>query len=150
MTLEATGPSGASASFTASATDALSGVDGETSCIPASGSTFPMGPTSVSCTATDAAGNTGTAAFTVNVVDSTGPVVTYAGPNGTIITNDSPTVTGTATDDVGIVSAIALNCDASGTGCDDDHDGYDQDHDGYDNDRDGYDGWLLAKTVRRE
>lgn len=38
-------------------------------CIPASGSTFPIGSTTVSCTATDAAGNssTGTTAVTVQV-----------------------------------------------------------------------------------
>ena len=37
------------------------------SCLPASGSTFPVGLTTVNCAATDLAGNTGSAAFTVTV-----------------------------------------------------------------------------------
>jgi hypothetical protein len=37
------------------------------SCVPASGSIFPVGLTTVHCTATDLAGNTGSAAFTVTV-----------------------------------------------------------------------------------
>jgi hypothetical protein len=107
MTVEATGPSGASADYTSGATDALSGVVGETSCTPASGSTFPLGTTTVSCSAIDAAGNTGTTTMTVTVVDTTAPVVTYAGPSDTIYTSDNPTITGTATDAVGVVSAVA-------------------------------------------
>lgn len=107
MTVEATGPSGASADFTSSATDALSGVVGETSCTPASGSTFPLGITTVSCSAIDAAGNTGTATMTVTVVDTTAPAVIYGGPTDTIYTSESPTITGTATDAVGVVSAVA-------------------------------------------
>lgn len=107
MTAEATGPSGASASFTASATDALSGVVGDTTCTPASGSTFPLGTTTVTCSATDAAGNTGSATLTVKVQDTTAPAVTYTGPSDTIYTSESPTITGTATDAVGVVSATA-------------------------------------------
>ena len=41
-------------------------------CTPASGSTFPIGATTVTCTATDARGNTGSASFTVTVADTTG------------------------------------------------------------------------------
>jgi len=47
------------------ASDNLPGVT--TSCIPASGSSFPVGTTSVSCTATDAAGNTASCNFNVTV-----------------------------------------------------------------------------------
>ncbi|MFA6001344.1 MAG: HYR domain-containing protein [Thermoleophilia bacterium] len=107
MTNEATGPSGATASFDASATDALSGVVGGTSCSPASGSTFPLGSTTVTCTAIDAAGNTGTATLTVNVQDTTAPVVTYAGPSDTIYTIDIPPITGTVADAVGVTSVVA-------------------------------------------
>ena len=39
-------------------------------CIPASGSTFPIGSTTVSCTATDAAGNTSSCTFKVIVLPS--------------------------------------------------------------------------------
>jgi hypothetical protein len=38
-----------------------------TACNPASGSTFPMGTTTVTCTATDAAGSTATCSFSVSV-----------------------------------------------------------------------------------
>jgi HYR domain len=37
------------------------------SCVPASGSTFPIGTTTVTCTASDTHGNTSTASFTVHV-----------------------------------------------------------------------------------
>ena len=47
------------------ATDNCPGVT--TACIPASGSTFPVGTTTVTCTATDTAGNTATCSFTVTV-----------------------------------------------------------------------------------
>jgi hypothetical protein len=39
------------------------------SCTPPSGSTFPVGTTTVTCTATDAAGNTAICSFTVSVFD---------------------------------------------------------------------------------
>jgi HYR domain len=72
---ESTG--GRSVTFSASATD---NVDGPlpVSCSPASGSTFPVGTTKVTCTATDSHGNTGSASFdvTVNLVDTTPPVIT--------------------------------------------------------------------------
>jgi Ca2+-binding RTX toxin-like protein len=37
-------------------------------CTPASGSTFPIGTTTVNCEATDAAGNRATASFTITVI----------------------------------------------------------------------------------
>jgi hypothetical protein len=45
-------------------------------CSPASGSTFPVGSTSVTCTATDAAGLTANCSFTVTVNDSEKPTLT--------------------------------------------------------------------------
>ncbi|WP_110084957.1 HYR domain-containing protein [Streptomyces sp. NRRL WC-3549] len=50
---------GARISYTATATDAQDGTLPVT-CTPASGSLFPVGTTTVTCSATDAAGNTGT------------------------------------------------------------------------------------------
>ena len=66
LTVNATGPAGAAAAFEATASD---DVDGPLAplCAPASGSAFPIGSTVVSCAATDAAGNTGSASFTVIV-----------------------------------------------------------------------------------
>jgi hypothetical protein len=73
--LEATGPTGAVATFTATALDAIDGGLVPT-CTPASGTTFGPGATTVSCTATDASGNATTGSFTVTVVDTTAPVLT--------------------------------------------------------------------------
>jgi len=74
QTLEATGPVGAIANFTATATDAVSPAGLTYS--QASGSTFPLGTTTVTVSATDAAGNTATGTFTVTVRDTTGPAFT--------------------------------------------------------------------------
>jgi hypothetical protein len=54
------------ATFQAEATDVVDG-SVAVSCTPASGSTFPIGTTTVNCSATDAAGNTAEGSFTVNV-----------------------------------------------------------------------------------
>jgi hypothetical protein len=52
--------------FTAIATDAVDGVV-PVACTPASGGTFALGTTPVTCTATDTAGNTATGSFKVTV-----------------------------------------------------------------------------------
>jgi hypothetical protein len=72
---EATGSNGAPVFFSASATDDVDGPVAVT-CDPASGATFPLGATTVTCTASDARGNTGSASFTVTVRDTTPPVLT--------------------------------------------------------------------------
>src|SRR2546425_4796543 len=79
VSIEATGRTGAPHTFTASATDTLDGVVGVT-CLPASGSTFPLGATTVTCASTDAHGNTGSASFSVIVVDTTAPAGTPPAP----------------------------------------------------------------------
>ena len=81
-TVEATSAAGAIYTFTASAADAFDGPVAAT-CAPASGSTFPLGATTVNCTAADAHGNHGAASFTVTVTDTTGAVVTVP-PNATV------------------------------------------------------------------
>ncbi len=66
----------------------------DVSCIPPSGSTFPLSTTTVDCTASDAAGNTADASFTVTVVDEEPPELTTPDditvdaedPFGTLIT----------------------------------------------------------------
>jgi hypothetical protein len=93
--VEATGPSGAVVNYgAASATDLVDGSVPVT-CAPASGSTFPLGTTSVTCSATDAHGNEGTASFDVTVQDTTPPTVTAppapgpaeaTGPSGAVVT----------------------------------------------------------------
>jgi hypothetical protein len=69
MTVEATGPGGAAVDFASlvSATDETDPANPVVTCDPASGSTFPVGDTTVNCSATDTAGNTGTNSFTITV-----------------------------------------------------------------------------------
>jgi Tol biopolymer transport system component len=84
IVVEATSEQGAEVTYTVTAQDNVDGnatleEDGSTitqddiggdidiSCEPASGSVFPIGDTTVECSATDEAGNEGTASFTVTV-----------------------------------------------------------------------------------
>ncbi|MCC6297776.1 MAG: HYR domain-containing protein [Anaerolineales bacterium] len=75
ITTEATGPAGAAVGFSATSTDNLD-ASPTVICAPASGSTFPLGTTAVSCTATDQAGNSRTSGFSITVVDTTPPTLT--------------------------------------------------------------------------
>ncbi len=105
MTVMAIGPSGATVAFTASASDTVSPLSPPVICVPPSGSVFPLGMTTVSCSATDAAGNTGTGSFTVTVRDTTVPSLTLpanmtveaTGSSGAVVT-----FVATATDNVGV------------------------------------------------
>ena len=74
-TIEATGPTGAKVEFVASAKD-IADRRARVTCSPASGSTFPLGGTTVRCTARDASGNRASATFTATVVDTTAPSLT--------------------------------------------------------------------------
>ena len=74
LVAEASGPAGAAVNFSGSAQDSVSG-SLPMVFHPASGSVFPMGVTSVTGTATDAAGNTASTTFTVTVGDTTAPVI---------------------------------------------------------------------------
>ena len=76
-----------------------------TSCSPASGSFFPLGTTTVNCTATDASGNTAPASFTVTVNDTQAPTVTPPanitvsndpGQAGAVVNYPAPTVSDNA------------------------------------------------------
>lgn len=92
---EATGPTGATVSYTSPAThDAVDG-DGVASCVPTSGSTFTLGDTTVKCDATDVHGNKAIqTTFKVTVQDTTPPTVTVpadiiaeaTGPTGAAVT----------------------------------------------------------------
>jgi HYR domain len=81
MTVEATSPNGAAVSFSAKASGHGNGQDDEngrptnqvnTTCSPASGSVFPLGTTTVQCTASDSGGSTSDT-FAVTVADTTAP-----------------------------------------------------------------------------
>jgi HYR domain len=74
--VEANGPSGSVVTYTTpTATDAQDGPIASVSCAPASGSTFPIATTTVTCSATDSHGNTGHASFTITVHDTTPPTL---------------------------------------------------------------------------
>ena len=99
-------------------------------CEPASGARFPIGTTTVSCTATDTGGQSdrrGTFTVTVTLIDTTAPVVTVpanATVEATSATGASFTFSATATDLVD--GSVAASCTpASGAtfplGADDGH-----------------------------
>lgn len=112
MTKEATGPSGASAMFSASASDIVDG-NVPVICDASSGDTFPLGVTTVHCSATDTHGNPVSGSFTVTVQDTTAPDLTLpsnitkeaTGPSGAAVTFSV-----SATDLVD--GNVAVNCDA--------------------------------------
>jgi hypothetical protein len=93
---EATSAAGAVVNYDVFATDLVDGAVA-VSCSTPSGSTFALGPTNVSCSATDAQGNTGHAAFDVTVGDSTKPSLTLpdtitadaTSPAGAVVTYDA-------------------------------------------------------------
>jgi hypothetical protein len=104
VSVNTTNPAGTSVTFSASASDNLDGPL-TPSCSPSSGSTFPVGKTKVTCTATDSHGNTGSASFnvTVNLVDTTPPVITV--PSNLSVNTPDPagiavSYTATATDNL--------------------------------------------------
>ena len=75
MTEEATGPDGKTIGFDPSANDVVDGPIA-ISCNHGSGDTFPLGTTTVGCSATDAAGNSASGSFTVTITDTTAPSLT--------------------------------------------------------------------------
>lgn len=83
LTVNATSLSGAMVTFSASSNDSGSGA-GAPVCSPSSGSTFAIGTTPVTCSSTDAAGNTGNASFAVTVVNQP-PVCSAVTPSVSLI-----------------------------------------------------------------
>ena len=122
INLETTNPQGAVVTFSnGTATDNVSVTSGP-NCSPASGSIFPIGNSTVTCTAYDAEGNSGLASFSIlltqTFIDSSAPYI--ATPSSQTITTTSTSGktffydTPTATDNVGVTSGP--NCSpASGT-----------------------------------
>jgi len=78
FSVEATGPDGAMVAYVATAEG------GVITCTPPSGSTFPLGPTIVQCSATGPGGTT-TGSFTVTVVDTTPPVISKINPSPSVL-----------------------------------------------------------------
>ena len=118
ITKEATGPNGAVATFSATATDNVDATVSVTA-TPASGSTFPLGDTTVTLSAIDAAGNPASATFTVTVRDTTAPAVTApanvtaeaTSPLGAVVAFNNAT----ATDIVGVTFGPSCSPASSST-----------------------------------
>ncbi|QXE92396.1 HYR domain-containing protein [Geomonas subterranea] len=115
LTAEATSAAGAEVTFTApTATDNVDGVLA-VSCTPASGATFPLGTSTVTCSVSDAAQNGASKEFSIKVQDTTAPAVTPPAPVTAEATGPTTEVaigTASATDAVG-VKAITSNAPAS-------------------------------------
>src|SRR5262249_36185499 len=98
QTDEATGPNGAVATFAATATDPVDGnepvVFKEGNVVVHPGDTFALGKHTITASATDAAGNTGSEQITIRVQDTTPPTLTSlsdqtvdaTGQNGAVVT----------------------------------------------------------------
>ena len=121
VVVEATSPLGAAASFSVSATDTEDDPDPSPTCSHTSGSIFPVGDTTVTCSVVDSGGLGDTDTFTVRVVDTTDPFVAIstgesAGGSGwfNIASNDgTPGVTvDVATGD--LVGVAGLACTDNG------------------------------------
>jgi hypothetical protein len=100
ITAEATSPDGAEVTWSATATDNEDATPPTPTCAPASGSTFPLGTTTVHCSVTDGGGLKDSGSFTVTVEDTTPPKLfgmpvdqnlTTGDQNGTTLTYDAPT-----------------------------------------------------------
>lgn len=111
-------PSGARVAYVSPAATDGSGKPLAVLCVPASGSTFPLGDTLVTCTATDGFGRSVSTTFTVRVTLPPPPTIAAladqtieaTGPAGAAATWTSPT----ATDGLG--AALAVTCSpASGS-----------------------------------
>jgi hypothetical protein len=86
LTVEANGPNGSIVNY--QAPTAVDAVDGPqlVSCGPATHSLFPLGTTTVQCSASDNHGNNGSASFQVVVVDTTPPTLAVPGPTSVYAT----------------------------------------------------------------
>jgi HYR domain len=88
--VEANSPSGSVVNFVKpTATDDVDGPIALVTCNPPPGATFPLGTTTVTCSATDSHGNTGSATFTVTVADTTPPHLIPPGDRSVYATTPS-------------------------------------------------------------
>jgi len=110
ITEEATSANGTVVTFTATATDEDM-ANPEVTCTPPSGSTFPIGETTVTCTARDIPGNNALGSFNVTVRDTTPPAILgvpsditeeATGPNGAKVNWQMPSATDTVDGSVGV------------------------------------------------
>jgi hypothetical protein len=116
------GVCGAVVSFTPTATDNCSKVTIVS--VPASGTFFPVGTTTVTSTATDSSGNKSSCSFTVKVTDNEPPVISGMGASPSSLWPPNHkwrdvTINYTSTDNCGVVSCaltVSSNQPANGHG----------------------------------
>ena len=106
-TLECTSPAGAVVPKLIGSVADNCGIQ-STGCTPPEGSTFPLGNDPFTCTAKDTAGNTGSCASTVKVVDTTPPVIKSVAAQPNILWAPNHTMV-----PVSITTTVTDVCDAS-------------------------------------
>ncbi|MDO8576438.1 MAG: HYR domain-containing protein [bacterium] len=105
---EAASAAGVAVSFELPAASDEGGIASE-SCDPGSGSTFAIGTTTVTCTATDTAGNSASVHFDIGVVDTTPPVVAPTGSGALVWGNADGTNPQQITLEDGGTYAVSFN-----------------------------------------
>ena len=112
ITIQATNPSGAVVPYTVTATDQVDGSRSVT-CTPPSGSTFPVGQTTVTCTATDNQPNPNQSSttFSVNVTPPPITVTCVGTPTSPALLSTSPGVCGAT-----VNASDAGSCSAGASG----------------------------------
>jgi hypothetical protein len=108
-TVEATGPGGAIVHYTATAVDAVDGPRPVT-CSQASGTMFPLGSTTVTCTATDLSNNTGSGSGVMTVLDRTPPTITVSDETVEAIGPDGAPVNYTVTASDTVDTSLTIVC----------------------------------------
>ena len=114
ISVSAAGAAGTAVTYTATVSDNVAVTS--QSCAPASGSVFPIGTTTVTCDASDAAANTASASFTVTVIDDQRPSWSVPADISVIATSLSGAevnYTAVASDNVGVVSASCVPASAT-------------------------------------
>jgi hypothetical protein len=114
QTLQATGPTGAIATFGGATATDIADAAPTITYVPASGSTFPLGATTVTVTARDASNNVATSTFSITVQDTTPPVIASVpanitveatGPTGRAVTYTLPTATDLVTSPITVLTS---------------------------------------------
>jgi hypothetical protein len=111
ITAECTSPAGATVMYTAPTASDTCDTTPTVTCTSASGSTFPIGTTTVTCTASDDHGNTSLpCTFTVQVVDTTAPTINCP---ANITVTENPPSSGSAV--VTFAATASDTCDSTPT-----------------------------------
>jgi len=111
LTVEGNTLGGAVVTFTATATDLVDGPR-PVACVPASGNTFPVGTTKVTCSSADTRSNTSEATFSVTVQDTTAPKLSLPGNLAATATSAGGAVVTYATSAADVVDGtVAVACD---------------------------------------